>query len=51
MSAAVFRVGELETLAHLCVTQNGVVEEDAEEHKSKRDNLLPGKGLDAQVLL
>ena len=47
MRAAVFRVGELETLAHLCVTQNGVIEGDTEEHQSKRDNLLPGKGLDA----
>jgi hypothetical protein len=33
---------------HLRVTQDGVVEEDAEEHEAQGHDLLPGDVLDAQ---
>jgi hypothetical protein len=35
----------------LGVAQNGVVEQDAEEHQAQRDNLGPGEGLEAKDLL
>ena len=42
-------------MRHLCkadlrVTEDGVVEEDAEEHEAQGDNLLPGDRLDAHKL-
>ena len=39
------------TLAHLCITQDGVVEEDAEEHSTKGNDFLPGEGLNPQESL
>jgi hypothetical protein len=39
------------TSPDLGVTQNGVVEQNAEEHQAQRDNLGPSQGLEAQDLL
>lgn len=33
---------------HLCISQNRVIEQDAEEHETQRNDLLPSNGCDPQ---